>query len=59
MWAAKRWAPWLAAYTGARISELTQLRKEDVLVEGDIHFLRITPAAGLVKADQYRDVPVF
>jgi integrase len=27
---AKRWCPWLAAYTGARIVELTSLRAEDI-----------------------------
>ncbi|MCO6048382.1 site-specific integrase [Mesorhizobium sp. RP14(2022)] len=56
--AAKRWAPWLAAFTGARIAELTQLRKEDVRVEGGIHYMRITPQAGSVKTGQYRDVPL-
>ena len=28
--AAKRWVPWLMAYTGARPGEITQLRKQDV-----------------------------
>ena len=56
--AAKRWCPWLAAFTGARISELTQLRKEDVLIEDSVNFIRITPDAGQVKTHQYRDVPI-
>jgi integrase len=56
--AAKRWAPILCAFTGARITEITQLRKEDFRVEGDIHVVRITPAAGTVKAGGYRDVPL-
>jgi integrase len=56
--AAKRWAPWLCAYTGARISEMTQLRKEDVKVKDGIHYLRITSDAGSVKTGQYRDVPI-
>ena len=28
--AAKRWAPWLCAYTGARVGEIVQLRKQDI-----------------------------
>jgi integrase len=28
--AAKRWVPWLSAYTGARAGELTQLRVKDI-----------------------------
>ncbi|KQU54440.1 hypothetical protein ASG72_02025 [Bosea sp. Leaf344] len=56
--AAKRWTPWLCAYTGARISEMTQLRKEDVKVKDGIHYLRITSDAGSVKTGQYRDVPI-
>lgn len=39
--AAKRWAPILCAFTGARITEITQLRKEDVRQEGDRWVIRI------------------
>lgn len=56
--AAKRWAPILCAFTGARIAEITQLRKQDIRLEGDIAVLRITPDAGTVKAGGYRDVPL-
>lgn len=56
--AAKRWTPFLAAYTGARISELTQLRKSDVRDEQGIKYMRLTPAAGSVKSGHYRDVPI-
>lgn len=58
MTAAKRWTPWLAAYTGARISELTQLRREDVRHADGVDYIRITPDAGTVKTDQFRDVPL-
>lgn len=58
MEAAKRWTPWLCAYTGARISEMTQLRAEDVTVKDGIRYLRITSDAGSVKTGQYRDVPL-
>jgi len=40
---AKRWCPWLAAYSGARIQELTGLKVEDIENEGGIwvmHFHR-------------------
>ena len=56
--AAKRWAPLICAFTGARISEITQLRKGDVRMEGDIPVIRITPDAGTVKTRKYRDVPL-
>jgi integrase len=58
MTAAKRWAPILAAFSGARISEITQLRKEDVRQEGDHWIARITPHAGSVKSGGFRDVPL-
>lgn len=56
--AAKRWGPWLCAFTGARVSEIMQLRKGDVRREGDIDYIRITPDAGTVKAREFRDVPL-
>ena len=56
--AAKRWTPWLCAFSGARISEMTQIRSQDVRLERGIHYLRITPEAGSVKTGVYRDVPL-
>jgi integrase len=56
--AAKKWAPLICAFTGARISEITQLRKSDIRMEGDIPLIRITPDAGTVKTRKYRDVPL-
>ncbi|MGH1570909.1 site-specific integrase [Methylobacterium sp. P31] len=44
-----RWAPWICAYTGARISEVCQLRVEDIGVEDGIPFIRFTKAAGSLK----------
>jgi integrase len=43
---AHRWLPWLAAYTGARIGELSQLRREDFREEYGIAFVRLSPEAG-------------
>lgn len=56
--AAKRWVPWLCAYSGARVMEMVQLRKEDIRKENDGWVIRITPDAGDMKINQYRDVPV-
>lgn len=55
---ARRWVPWLAAYTGARVNELTQLRREDVFQEGGTPVIRITPEAGSVKTSSARVVPL-
>ncbi len=54
--AAKRWVPWLCAYTGARVGEIAQLRKQDVRKEGDHWVIHVTPEAGPVKTDQARDI---
>jgi integrase len=53
-----RWAPWLLAYSGARPSEITQLRKGDVKHEDGIDFLEILPSAGTVKTSGARRVPL-
>lgn len=53
---AKRWVPWLCCYTGARVGEMAQLRKQDLRKEGDHWVLHITPEAGTVKTNEARDV---
>lgn len=55
-YAAKRWVPWLMAYTGARVGELAQLRSQDLRHESGHWVLHITPEAGTVKTDEARDV---
>ncbi|MFO1202480.1 MAG: DUF6538 domain-containing protein [Tabrizicola sp.] len=55
---ARRWVPLLLAFTGARVVEITQLRREDVWQEGDRWVIRISPEAGSVKTGDYRDVPL-
>jgi integrase len=55
--AARRWVPWLAAYSGARIGELTQLRAQDI-ERGEIVAMRITPEAGSTKTNKARTVPI-
>ncbi|MBB3952352.1 DUF6538 domain-containing protein [Aureimonas jatrophae] len=54
--AAKRWVPWLCAFTGARLGEIAQLRKEDVTQRDGHWVVRITPEAGTVKTNEAREV---
>ncbi|RAI33881.1 DUF6538 domain-containing protein [Rhodoplanes serenus] len=56
--AAKRWVPWLCAYSGARVMEMVQLRKQDVRRDGGTWVIRLTPEAGGIKTNKFRDVPV-
>jgi integrase len=53
-----RWGTWLCAYTGARIGEVMQLRKQDVEVQEGIPCIRITPEAGSTKTGDQRLVPL-
>ena len=55
---ARRWVPWLCAYTGARVNEITQLRREDVQRLGAVWTIRITPEAGTTKNQEARIVPL-
>jgi integrase len=56
--AAKRWCPWLAAYSGARMGELTQLRGDDIKEQDGVHAMKITPEAGTTKTRTTRMVPL-
>lgn len=53
---AKRWVPWLCAFSGARVGEMGQLRRQDLRREGELWVLRITPEAGTVKNDEAREI---
>jgi integrase len=55
---ARRWIPWLCAYTGARVNELSQLRKEDIFEIEGVWVMRVTPEAGRVKTREARLVPL-
>jgi integrase len=57
-WLAKRWVPWLLAYTGARVGEIVQLRKQDLQRRGAHWEIVITPEAGTVKGGEFRHVPL-
>ncbi|WP_449411906.1 DUF6538 domain-containing protein [Methylobacterium komagatae] len=52
--AARRWVPWLAAYTGARIGELMNLEKVDVRVEAGIPVIQLR----VTKTGESRAVPI-
>lgn len=56
VFAAKQWVPWLCAYTGARVGEIVQLRKEDVRQGEDGWIITITPEAVTVKDKEFREV---
>jgi len=57
-WTARRWAPWLCAYSGARVGEILQLRTEDIIeVDGHVSMV-ITPEAVTVKGGEARTVPL-
>jgi integrase len=56
--ATRRWVPWLCAYTGARVGEITQLRGLDVTEQEGVPVINITPEAGTVKTGRGRMVPL-
>lgn len=56
--AARRWVPWLLAYTGARPGEITQLRGRDVEQVDGIWTLNLTPEAGTIKGGRARRIPL-
>lgn len=60
--AARRWVPWLCAYNGARINEMTQLRGQDIfplqIARRTVWMVRITPEAGSIKTSTFREVPL-
>jgi integrase len=56
MSAARRWVPWICAYTGARVNEITQLKPKDFLTEKGISVIRIV--ADATKGQEFRVVPL-
>jgi integrase len=56
MRAARRWLPWIGAYTGARINELTPLTAADFVKRDGIWMIRIRGASA--KTRSYRAVPL-
>jgi integrase len=56
--AARRWVPWICAYTGARAGEITQLRGQEFVKREGHWAIQITPEAGTVKTHEARAVPL-
>jgi integrase len=57
--AVRRWVPWLCCYSGARLSEVCQLRAEDIVQVEGIWCMRFDPSAGPLKTrSSERAVPV-
>ncbi|AEG50726.1 integrase family protein [Sphingobium chlorophenolicum L-1] len=54
----RRWIPWICAYTGARVNEISQIRNDDIYKVGDVWVFRITPEAGTVKSNISRIIPI-
>ena len=55
---ARRWVPWICAYSGARAGEITQLRGIDIQQIGNDYFARLTPSAGKIKTRKARTIPL-
>jgi integrase len=55
---ARRWVPWLCAYSGARAGEITQLRGSDVGEHEGVLAMKLTPEAGTIKTGEARWVPI-
>jgi integrase len=54
-----RWVPTICAYTGARVSEVCQIRAEDILQIENVWCVRFAPEAGSLKnAGSERAVPL-
>lgn len=56
--AARRWVPWICAYTGARVNEITQTRACDIKRVDGVWCIHITPEAGTQKSRLKRNVPL-
>lgn len=55
---ARRWVPWICAFTGAQVNEITQLRAKDIREEDGVWVFHITPDAGPLKTRKARSVPI-
>ncbi len=56
MRAARRWVPWVCAYSGARVSEITSLLPDDVVQKDGVWCIVIKPE--LEKTEKHRTVPI-
>lgn len=56
MAAARRWVPWICAYTGARVNEITPLTRRDFVLRDGIWMIRIRAENN--KGRKFREVPL-
>jgi integrase len=56
MAAARRWVPWICAYTGARVNEITPLTLRDFVLRDGIWMIRIRAENN--KTRKFREVPL-
>jgi integrase len=56
MAAARRWVPWICAYTGARVNEITAVTGRDFFVRDSIWMIRIRAENN--KTRKFREVPL-
>jgi integrase len=54
--AARRWIPWICAYTGARVNEITPLTGRDFVTRAGVPMIRIR--AQNSKTRKFREVPI-
>ncbi|MEP6828438.1 MAG: tyrosine-type recombinase/integrase, partial [Aestuariivirga sp.] len=54
----RRWGPWLMSYSGMRVTEVSQLRRQDIEIGDDTTIIHIRTEAGHVKNGTDRLVPV-
>ena len=55
----RRWVPFICAYTGARVSEVCQIRAQDILQIDNVWCVRFVPEAGSLKnSGSERAVPL-
>jgi integrase len=55
----RRWVPFLCAYSGARLSEVCQLRREDIFRQGSVWCMKFDPEAGSLKnVNSERAIPL-
>jgi integrase len=60
---ARRWVPWLCAFSGARVGEIGQIHESNIVEEETpsgfkAWCMRLTPEDGTMKNDEYRVVPL-
>jgi integrase len=56
MAAARRWVPWICAYTGARVNEITPVTGRDFIVRDGIPMIRVRAENN--KTRSFREVPL-